>query len=218
MKKTKLRHYTFDQIAYKYEDISNVVLSSMRRHQLNNTDFSIVSNNCWGGHVYRRYGLPYSSPTVGMYFFAEEYIKFLSNLSGNIPGKLSFISPRESKYSSELIRKKQTEVPIGLINDQIEVVFLHYHSREEAYEKWMRRSERFNFNNMIVKFSQMNLCTNEHILLFDRMTFAKKILLLAEPITGVQGIIVKKYANENEVTDDTTYYASHIPLKTIINA
>ena len=55
----------------KYSDFA---LSTIRRESLLVQDFSIISNNCWGGSVYRRYRLKYSSPTVGLYMFANEYI------------------------------------------------------------------------------------------------------------------------------------------------
>lgn len=54
--------------------------SNFRKRKINNIDFTIISNNCWGGLVYESYGLPKNSPTVGMFFMAEEYIKFVSNL------------------------------------------------------------------------------------------------------------------------------------------
>lgn len=45
---------------------------------------------------------------------------------------------------------------IGKLDD-IEVVFLHYKSEEEAYQKWNRRKKRINYNNLIFKFNDMNL-------------------------------------------------------------
>lgn len=35
----------------------NTILGPIRRHSLNRTDFTIISNNCWGGVVYEYYGL-----------------------------------------------------------------------------------------------------------------------------------------------------------------
>ena len=86
MKQTTLQHYTLDQIASFYENVSNRIIGNSRRGMLNNTDFSIISNNCWGGHVYRRYNIPYLSPTVGLYFYAEEYITFLQNIDKYLGG------------------------------------------------------------------------------------------------------------------------------------
>ena len=77
---SNLTHRIYLKIIHEYNDFSERYFSAIKRKKLNNTDFSIISNNCWGGAVYRRYGLPYQSPTVGLYFFAEEYINLLSHL------------------------------------------------------------------------------------------------------------------------------------------
>ena len=51
--------------------------TSRRIKQLKQTDFTIISNNCWGGMIYESYGLSKQSPTVGMFFMAPDYIKFV---------------------------------------------------------------------------------------------------------------------------------------------
>lgn len=218
MNKTKLDRLIFDRIAVNYEEISNKAFSSIRRKSLNNVDFSIISNNCWGGHVYRRFGLPYLSPTVGLYFYADEYINFLSDLEKNLYGDIRIINCLDSKYKDDLLRKNQNDVVIGLINDAVEVVFLHYHSPEEAIEKWRRRSERVNFNNLIVKFSQMNNCSHSNLVAFNAMDFKKKVLFLASEEEYVNGVVIKRYTTDDQVIDDTTYYAKHINLKQLINS
>ena len=217
MQQTWLQHYTIDQIADIYEKSSNRLISGWRRRKLDNTDFSILSNNCWGGHVYRRFGLPYNSPTVGLYFYAAEYILFLKELEKNVYGKLSFIKYNDSKYCKDLEKKGQTRIPIGLLNDEIEVMFLHYQSEKEAYEKWRRRSDRMNMSNLIVKFSQMNLCGIEELQEYQRLQFKKKILFTAEKIEGINSIVVKRYSKEHQITDDTTYFQKHIDLYKLIN-
>lgn len=84
-----------------------------------------------GGHVYRFFAMPYDSPTIGLYFFSADYIKFVSNLRYYIEQDLTFIDYTESKYKDELLKNNQLNVPIGKLHD-IEIVFLHYHSIEEA--------------------------------------------------------------------------------------
>ena len=49
MKRSIFSRFTVDKIAYLKQEFGNHVLSSLRRNQLNNIDFSIISNNCWGG-------------------------------------------------------------------------------------------------------------------------------------------------------------------------
>ena len=138
------------KIVHEYNDFSERYLSAMRRKKLNNTDFTIISNNCWAGSVYRRYGLPYQSPTAGLYFFAEEYIKFVKDLKAGVSKKVKIIPTTESHYYEALKRKGHENKLIGLINNEIEVVFLHYSNPEIAIEKWKRRCQRVNFDNLIV--------------------------------------------------------------------
>ena len=49
MEQTIIRRFTVDKIATLQEKIGNKFLCNIRKNQLNNTDFTIISNNCWGG-------------------------------------------------------------------------------------------------------------------------------------------------------------------------
>jgi len=69
-------------------------------------------------------------------------------------------------------------VPVGVIDD-IEVIFLHYPTSEEAKEKWIRRSARVNWDNLFIKFSQMNGCSQDALQQFDDLPFANKICFTA---------------------------------------
>ena len=219
MKQTIFRRFTIDKLASVYEEVSNRTFADIRRNKLNNTDFSIISNNCWGGHVYRRYGLLYSSPTIGMYFYSEEYIKLLRNLDRNLFLPYSVVNANESKYYQDLLRKGQKNVFIGKLGNEIELVLLHYHSKEEAEEKWARRLARVNLNNLIVKMSEMNMCSEKHLLEFDEMNYRKKVLFVAKEREKIKSqIIVNRYIRENEISNDTLYYDRYINLNELINA
>lgn len=208
-----------DSIKIRTENLENLCLSKYRRNGLLNKNFSIISNNCWGGHVYRRYGLPYLSPTIGLYFFTEEYIKLLLNLKTNLNSSLRFINWQESKYRDIISEKNQRSVPIGLLNEKIEIMFLHYANQKEAYEKWMRRCERVNYDNLIIKISQMNLCSLEHLKEFEQLDYKKKIAFVIPEYKDIIScaVPVKKYSNSERVLDDTTYYEQHIKLSDFIN-
>lgn len=194
-------------------------LKSFRRRRLCNTDFSIVSNNCWAGYVYRRYGLPYLTPTVGLYFFADEYIKLCSDFKEYMQKPLEFISYTESKYKDRLEEKKQTNVPIARLGD-IEVVFLHYATRQEAEEKWKRRVERINYDNLIFKFSKMSGATGEHLKQFDRFDFSKKICFVpsGDDSDIKCGVHFRSVSGNGEINNDTGEYARYINITKMINA
>lgn len=166
------------RISRKIGDKTNPLLAKGRREKLVRTDFSIFSNNCWAGSVYRRYGLPYSSPTAGLYFFASDYVKFASRLRYYTSVPLEFIDARESQYADQLREKGELGKPVARLDD-IEVVFLHYPSPEEAAEKWARRCKRINWDNVFIKFSQMNCCTEGDLRAFDAIPFRNKLCFTA---------------------------------------
>lgn len=139
-------------------------------------DFSVISNNCWAGRVYQYLDMPYLSPTAGLYFFAPDYIRFVSNLKHYLGCKLEFIKPEDSKYYELLKERNQLSVPVALLDD-VEIIFLHYKTSEEAAEKWYRRASRVNYDNIIIKLSRMNLCTEKEMAEFAELQFDNKILI-----------------------------------------
>ena len=176
-----------------------------------NSPFTIISNNCWGGLVYQYYGFSYDTPTVGMYFFAEDYVKFVSNLKHYLEIDIQFISYEQSKYKETLIKKEQTQKIIGALDD-VEIVFLHYHSIEEAREKWNRRKASIHWDNLFLKFSEMNQCKFEHMRAFDDLPFENKLILVSQDYGLKSQVIVKEFTREHEVYDDTTSFREGISL------
>ena len=134
--------------------------ANIRCNSINKDKFTIISNNCWGGMIYESYGLQKQSPTVGMYFSPEDYLKLVSDLKHYLlDSTLSFIDPNNAKHKV-LFKQDNTfgKYPIAVLDD-IEIAMLHYHSQEEALEKWNRRIERICWDRLIVKFNDQNGCT-----------------------------------------------------------
>ena len=68
--------------------------------------------------LYESYDLPKESPTVGIFFMADEYIKFLGDIKGYTSKELTFIPPESSRYADELRKDKRFgSYPIGIIDD-----------------------------------------------------------------------------------------------------
>lgn len=179
---------------------------------LKNRNFTIISNNCWAGRVYQYLDMPYLSPTVGLYFFAPDYIKFVSDLRRYLEMSLEFIEPSESKYYEVLKERNQTDKPIGLLDD-VEIVFLHYKSQAEAKEKWERRKARVNFNNIIIKMSRMDLCTEKEIQGFDSLPFKNKFFLNnCLPLKYKSEVYWKEEWHEEGIYRDTEPFPGNISL------
>ena len=179
-------------------------------------NFTIISNNCWAGKVYQYFGMPYLSPTVGLYFFADDYLKFIMDLHHYLGTEMQFIPACESRYARELEKRKQLHVPVGVLDD-IEVIFLHYSSEQEAKEKWHRRTERINWNNMFIKFSRMNFCTDEHIKRFASIPFSNKFVFNIIPQAEYScEYHWKGPQNEYEILSDTNPFPGNISLKRLL--
>lgn len=165
-----------------------------RRTKISCDDFTIISNNCWGGTVYQSYGLKYNTPTVGLFFMTEDYIKFVYNIEEYLRAELKFIDPRESKrYKKE---KKEITFPVGRLKD-IEIYFMHYKSKEEAEEKWKRRTKRVNWNKILYKFSNQNSCTREHIEQFLKLPVKNKVCFVNKKY-DIDGVIYIKQLFQSE--------------------
>ena len=187
------------------------------KKSIKNKNFSIISNNCWAGRVYQYLDMPYLSPTAGLYFFAPDYIKFVSDLRRYLATDLRFIKAEESRYYEELKKRNQTDKPIAVLND-VEIVFLHYKTQEEAAEKWNRRKERVNFDNIILKFSRMDFCTEKEIKEFDKLPFNNKFVLNNRlPLKYESEILWKEDYHEEGILRDTIPFPGNLNLAKLLN-
>ncbi|KXT44169.1 hypothetical protein HMPREF2531_04019 [Bacteroides intestinalis] len=190
----------------------------LQRLELMNRTFTIISNNCWGGHVYRYFGLSYNSPTIGLFFFAQDYIKFVENLPFYINKELSFISLEESHYCDKL-REYGGECincPIGRLAD-IEIIFMHYKTENEAAAKWQRRVQRINWNNLILKMSEQNGSTINDLKAFDALPYKKKVLFVTRDYGLKSQVIFKEFMNRGNIPDDTSNFKRYVNLVDLIN-
>ena len=166
--------------------------------RLKNAKFTIICNNCYGGHIYQSLQTQYNTPTVGLYFFAEDYIHFLENLEECLSSELKFIN--SSKYEECQEEYQKLKYPIGLLLNKIEIHFLHYNSEEEAKEKWNRRKERIDYNNLFVIMNDQNRFKNNHLVKFNALKF-HKVFLSSKHINMSNVVWVKTYRNKLFVGD-----------------
>lgn len=200
------------------EKILNPILGGVRRKMLNNSNFTIISNNCWGGHVYRFFGSTYDSPTVGLYMFSEDYVKFVHHLKEYLDMPLKFITCKESRYRKILEARggHDATCPIGVLDD-IEIIFLHYHSPEEALDKWTRRKKRIHWDNMVFKMSEQNLCKPEHLKVFDSLSVKKKLVFTTKDYGLQSQVIFGDFLGKDEVSNDTLHFRKYVDLIKLIN-
>ena len=168
--------------------------------------------------VYEEFGLIKRSPTVGGYFFSHDYIEFLQKFNEIIYQKIEFIELNESKHREWIIQNNNQDCPIGKLGD-VEFVFVHYKSKNEAFDKWIRRVERINFDNLVFKYSMQNHASYEDLLAFDEMELpGKKIMFVNKPNMGFKsGTYYHGFENDDQVYNDTYLGTRHFDMISFFN-
>lgn len=186
--------------------LSHLITMPYSRMRLHNTDFTIVSSNCLGARIYQELGLQYNTPFVGLSIYAPDYIKLLTNFEFYIMSDLSFID--KSKYSSvNASREHGKHYPIGLLNGEIEVHFIHYRDEEEALKKWKRRVQRMNMKNLFFMFTDQDFCNETLLEQFDHTHFEHKVCFTARELPEIKSSIwVNEYQGQPSVGEMYTNF------------
>jgi uncharacterized protein (DUF1919 family) len=161
--------------------IRNRLGAVVNRSGLDTEEFTVISNDCWGQALYEGYGLPYQTPLVGSGMYADCFIRFLGNIEGYLNTPPRFV-PETRHLALGRIRNQRGKWPIALLGDDVEVHFLHYKTEDESRRVWEAGCERLQLKRIAVKFSaDKDGATQEHIELFSKMPFHRKLLLSKEP-------------------------------------
>jgi len=155
----------------KYRVLFKERLNKKDIELLKDTNFVIISDNCWGGAVYQWLGRPYNTPFVGVGFYGDCYIKLLSNFDYYMRQELKFVTT--SKYP-----QRKIEHPLALLDD-IEVHFRHYKTEEEAKTKWTRRTQRMleetNKDNYYFKICSAWSASEQNYKAFHALKYKNKL-------------------------------------------
>ena len=132
--------------------------------QLQRSQLSIFSINCFGGTLCKTLGLQFRSPFINMFLSAEDYLKFLRCPRVYMEEKLIF---QKTAFEHNL----KFDYPIYTLGN-ISLHMNHYRNFDEAVEKWEDRKKRINWYNLFVTMSTENQETLEQ---FDDLPYGKKV-------------------------------------------
>lgn len=198
--------YTAERMVHGLKSkVSNKVKVARLQVRLKNKNFTIISNNCWGSFIYQKYGLPYQSPTAGLFFLGHDFVKLCSDWKTYFSMKLVFIPWESCTYYDEL--KEQKAYPVAKLGD-IEVYFMHYKTEAEAAEKWYRRIERINPDQMLFKLSQREGCSKEDVERFMKLPLKNKLCFAYDDVPGtihvpeLNGFVGDEFPVVQRYTDD----------------
>lgn len=139
------------------------IYRELKRARLKNKTMTVISSNCNGAYMLHDLGCQFNTPTVNLYFMADDFLKFVSNLQWYLTQELTEVQVPEVSF------------PVGRLGD-ILLYFMHYDSFTDAKLKWEERSKRIDFNNIYLVMTDKNGCEYKHIKEFDNLPYAHKVI------------------------------------------
>ena len=170
----------------------NFLARAALKHRLGYRPFTIVSNNCWGAHVYLSAGLPFLTPFIGLFIAPQDYVDLVGDFRAQIRKPIRFKSISRHGYINEMRALQSKPHPIGVLGDGIEIQFLHYETPEEASEKWRRRLSRVadDDSTLFFKFCDRDGCTREQLMAFHQIPHSSKVAFVSRKHVGIESQVV----------------------------
>lgn len=125
-----------------------------------------------GGVILHELGERFNSPTVNLFFAAEDYVKFLEKLDFYLEQPLIEIESNRG-------------YPVAKLND-ITIYFMHYSSFDEAKRTWEKRVKRINKDNMYVIMVQQARCTENLLEKFDNLPYEHKVAFVSKKMKNIK--------------------------------
>ena len=130
------------------------------------SNISIVSDCCFAGLLYHRFGMRFTSPTINMFSDNENYFRFISDLENHFRLPMVEVDnwidkPWAGVYS----------YPRGCVGD-VEWCFNHDITFATALDRWQKGVKRFNWDNYLVI---MTINSESMAYAFDDLRINKKI-------------------------------------------
>ena len=151
---------------------------------------TLICNNCLAGCVLHDYNMRFDTPTINLWIPFPDYMKFLKRLKFFINADFQEIKEDGINY------------PIGLLGGEVKVYFLHYHSFEEAVNKWKQRAKRIHWDNIKFILVERDGCSSQDLIDFDSLPLANKVALTRTNDLNLNSAFhIKGYDNKEELGD-----------------
>ena len=163
-----------------YRKIFRRVFFTYNRMRLRNRNFSIISKDCIGGIIAHDLKVRFDSPTINLWFNAEDFIKFCKDLKFYLSERLI-----EDKDSGK-------NYPVGFLGSgdkKITVNFMHYESFYQAEMKWYERTSRIHWDKLFFIMTDREYCNEKLAHEFDMLPYEHKAFLTFRDIEGVKSSV-----------------------------
>ena len=158
------------------------------REQLKNHQMSVISSNCNGALILHDLAEQFRSPFVNLYLEPADFIKYLQN---------------PTYYHAQTLAFEQTDYayPVATLGD-IRLYFVHYHSEQDAREKWQQRSARINWDNLFVMMTARDGFTDADLQAFDALPYKHKVVFVHKPYPHIaSAVYIRGFEHQTQVGD-----------------
>lgn len=157
------------------------------RAALTNTTPTFLCPNCIGGILFHDLGLQFQSPTVNLMMFQTDFAKFVLNMDHYLALELAFFQHPDYSF------------PCARLGD-ITIHFTHYHTEEEAAQKWAERSARIDRDNLFVFLEERDSLTREDMLQLGQIHARGLVIFTANAYPDIPyALQIPKYASDGKV-------------------
>lgn len=157
------------------------------RAALENTSPTLLCPNCIGGILFHDLGLMFRSPTVNTMMLQTDFAKFVLDLNHYLSQELVFFNHPEYEF------------PCAKLDD-IVIHFTHYHTEQEATQKWKERTKRINQDNLFIFLMERDGLTQDMIRRLGSVRARGLVIFTANSYPDVPYTLqIPKYQQEGEV-------------------
>lgn len=185
----------FSKIKSAVNKLQRKSINQKLKSGLQNHGMTVISANCVGAFILHDLNEPFNSPFVNLYLSPKDFIRYLQNMAFYQQQSLEFIASAKN-------------YPVGKLAD-IEIHFMHYHSEQEAKEKWLARSARINLDNLFIIMTDKDGAQGiayEDLVAFDQLPFKNKVVFTHKPYPELaSAFYIKGFEHQNQVGDIFTF-------------
>ena len=167
--------------------------------------FTIVSNDCWGAEVYKDLGLPFTTPFIGLFIAGPCFTRLVSDFKRIVESPLRFIET--SRYPDVVPIQQRKPHPTGVLDDGVEIHFLHFDSEHDAATKWNKRVERIAYDRSYFKISADSDMpfTDAELQTFDALPHRHKLVLTKRTLRSVScALTIPDYNGDGKLMYDVS--------------
>jgi uncharacterized protein (DUF1919 family) len=173
-------------ISYKILNLSNLDIGKylkIKKHRI-----TVFSNNCWGGLLYSTLGLECCSPFKNLFVKDDDYLDFLKNAQYYMELDLKF-----ERY--EVDAHSMNKYPVMKLGN-LEIHCNHDKDPVQATEKWNRRRDKINWDNLLVEmYTEKEQSAREFL---DLEQYSNKIVFVPENIEVNKAVKLPMYPKQKE--------------------